>query len=114
MVGSDANALGVKNVAGLRITPLAGDGRRSTASPDRSLRQSSAIACFRGHEPQIAPRMPNSHTSKQTVDIPSMTRSAVTGGDSKPPIVIPRKPVDLTRVNRDMLFDAPYEPISGK
>jgi hypothetical protein len=33
---------------------------------------------------------------KQTVDIPSMTRSAEAGGDSKPPIVIPRKPVDLT------------------
>jgi len=32
---------------------------------------------------------------KQTVDIPSMTRSAEAGGD-KPPIVIARKPVDLT------------------
>lgn len=33
---------------------------------------------------------------KQTVDIPSMTRSAEASGERKPPIVIPRKPVDLT------------------
>jgi hypothetical protein len=33
---------------------------------------------------------------KQTVDVPSMTRSAEANGDRKPPIVIPRKPVDLT------------------